>query len=291
MRKVLISSCCFTIATFFSVQYFWKQSKLKKIHDAQYNITAIIQTGPEKEALQTGYLAELLDLSVDQPTNLYLFDPKLAEKKMLSSPIIAEAQIKKMPPNVVYVDYAIRKPIARLGDYQNIAIDKEGYMFPLSPFFSPKELPEIYLGLPDFGAGVDSLGRKGGQWLTPLQDKYFLLAMEILQYLEGSPWRDGIRIKRIDVSNAFAKSLGQREIVLSTEEDLIVKATQVCTFPKTLRLCPKDYAKQMQHFLTLRKNMLDDYSRQLTDAVIPRCGKFSSRIVDLRIPHLAFVEN
>lgn len=291
MRKVLIGSCCFTIVSFFSVQYFWKQFKLKKIHDPQYTISALIQTGPEKEALQTGYLAELLDLSVDQPTNLYTFDPKLGEKKLLSSPLIAEAHIKKIAPNVIYVDYTIRKPIARIGDYQNIAIDKEGYLFPLSPFYAPKELPEIYLGLPDFGAGEDSFGRKGGQWLTPLQDKYFTLAMEILQFLEGSSWRDGIRIKRIDVSNAFAKSLGQREIVLSTEEDLIVKTTQVCTFPKMLRLCPKDYAKQMHHFLTLRKNMMDDYSRQLTDAVIPRSGKFSSRIVDLRIPHLAFVEN
>jgi hypothetical protein len=123
-----------------------------------------------------------------------------------------------------------------------------------------------------------------------LKNRHFSLALEIFQFLEGSPWREGIRIKRIDVSNAFAKSLGQREIVITTEEELIVK-NHHCVFPKILRLCPKDYAKQMHNFLVLRKNMMDDYSKQLNESVVPRSGKFTSRIVDLRIPHLAFVEN
>ncbi|HSX13755.1 MAG TPA: hypothetical protein VLE96_04970 [Chlamydiales bacterium] len=290
LRFVLIVSCCVTTLSFLSVQHFLKQSKTKKIHDPKYDITAIIQTGPEKEALQTAFLEELLELSCDRPTNLYAFDLKVAEKKILSSPLISEAHIKKIPPNIVYIDYTVRKPIARLGDYQNVAIDKDGYLFPLLPFYAPKELPEIYLGLPPFGGSEDSLGRKGGEWLTPLQNPHFQLAIEILQFLEGSPWREGIRIKRLDVSNAFAKSLGTREIVLTTEEEILVK-THLCIFPKILRLCPKNYEKQMHHFLVLRKNMIEDYSRQLTDAVIPKSGKFSSRIVDLRIPHLAFVEN
>ncbi len=290
MRKILIASCCFTFVSFFAIQYFWKQSKLEKIHNPKYFISALIQTGPEKEALQTAYLAELLELSCDAPTNLYAFDLKLGEKKLLSSPLIEEAHIKKMAPNVLYIDYSVRKPKARLGDYQNIAIDKEGFLFPISPFYAPKELPEIYLGLPDFGAEEDSFGRKGGQWLVPLQDRYFAFAMEVLHFLEGLPWKEGIRIKRIDVSNAFAKSLGTREIVIMTEEEVMIK-NQQCIFPKMLRLCPKDYMKQMHNFLGLRKKMMDDYSKQLTDAVIPRTGKFSPRIVDLRIPHLAFVEN
>jgi hypothetical protein len=290
MKKILMVSCSFTILSFFIVQHFWKQSKLKKIQDPKYNITALIQTGPEKEALQTAYLAELLDLSVDLPTNLYAFNEKIGEKKLLSSPLISEAHIKKISPNVLYIDYTVRKPIARIGDYQNVAIDQEGFLFPLSPFFAPKELPEIYLGLPAFGANEDSFERKGGMWLSSLKNRHFSLALEIFQFLEGSPWREGIRIKRIDVSNAFAKSLGQREIVITTEEELIVK-NHHCVFPKILRLCPKDYAKQMHNFLVLRKNMMDDYSKQLNESVVPRSGKFTSRIVDLRIPHLAFVEN
>lgn len=286
----LVGSCLFTIIAFSGGHFFWKQSKLKKIQDPQYHISALIQTGPEKEALQSTYLAELLDLAIDQPTNLYAFDRKLGEKKLLASPLIAEAQIKKNPPNVLYIDYSVRKPIAKLGDYQNIAIDKDGYLFPLTPFYAPKELPEIYLGLPHFNAPEDSFGRRGGAWHVPLQNKYLTLALELLHFLEASPGREGLRIKKIDVSNAFAQSLGQREIVLFTEEELIVNKAY-CIFPKMLRVSPKDYTQQMNNFLSLRKNMMEDYSRQLTDAVIPHSGKFSSRIVDLRIPHLAFVQN
>ena len=159
---------------------------------------------------------------------------------------------------------------------------------------APKELPEIYLGLPAFGESEDSLGRTGGLWQSPMRNSYLCLAFEMLQFLEGLPWREGLRIKRIDVSNAFAPSLGGREIVLFTEEDLILnrgEKSTCCTFPKMLRLSPKEYAQQMNNFLSLRKNIMEDYSKQLSSAALPQTGRFSSRIVDLRIPHLAFVEN
>lgn len=290
----LIGSTCFTFVLFISVYAFWMKSKEKKLVDQKYRISALIQTGPEREALQTAYLAELLDLSVDQPTNLYAFDLRKGEKKLLASPLIASAHIKRIPPNALYVDYEVRKPIAWLGDYQNIAIDKEGYLFPISPFFAPKELPEIYLGLPDFGEPEDASGRRGGLWQTPLQNRYLDLAFEMIHFLVGSAPRDGLRIKRIDVSNAFAPSLGQREIVLFTEEDLILDRegkAMCCVFPKMLRLSPKDYVQQMNNFLSLRKNIMEDYNKQLSCAALPQTGRFSSRIIDLRIPHLAFVEN
>ena len=60
-------------------------------------------------------------------------------------------------------------------------------------------------------------------------------------------------------------------------------------FPKILRLAPKDYAQQLGNFFSLRKNMIEDYRRQL--ASLQQGGTFSPRIIDLRIPQLAFVEN
>lgn len=285
--KILIVAISFVTVLCFGI--YWRIGTNKRIHDPKYNITAIIQTGPEKEALKSAYLVELLELSLDQPTNLYAFDLEKGEKKLLSSPLIAEAKIKRESPNILYIDYTVRKPIARLGDYQNIAIDKDGYLFPITPFFAPKELPEMILGLPAFGRDADSYGRKGGAWHVPLQNKHFSLALEILSYFEKSGSRD-FRLKRIDVSNAYAPSLGRREIVLLTEEELM-QGSNYCIFPKMLRLATKDYAQQINHFFSLRKKMIEDYSRQLGDVVIPSSGKFSSRIVDLRIPHLAFVEN
>ncbi len=267
----------------------WKHARLTS---AQYNITAIVQTGPEKEALKTSYLAELLNLSADSPRSLYSLHPKDAEKALLASPLIQSAHIQRLPPNTLYIDYQVRKPIAYIADYRNTAIDRHGYLFPVSPFLSPKELTEIYLGLPPFGASEDSSGRRGGLWRTPLNNRYLTLALDLLQTFEGSPWREGLRIKRIDVSNAFAPTLGRREIVLFTEEEFILRRDDqqlTFIFPKILRLAPKDYAQQLNNFFALRRTMVEDYRKQLATA--PTGGRFAPRIVDLRILQLAFVEN
>lgn len=289
---VLIGSTCLTLVCSLSGYAWWTKSTRSKLSDPNHKIIAIIQTGPEKEPLKTAYLAELLDLSSDRPINLYAVDLKKAQEKLLLSPLIAQADIKRLPPHSLYIDYEVRKPIARLGDYQNVAIDREGYLFPLAPFFSPKELPEIYLGLPAFGAGEDSMGRQGGLWQTPIDNRYLRLAFEILHHLQGSSWKEGLYVKRIDVSNAFASSLGQREIVLLTEEEIDLPQggkSLHCVFPKILRLAPKEYPQQLANFFALRKTMLEDYRRQM--AAVSQSGRFATRIVDLRIPQLAFVEN
>lgn len=266
--------------------------KMRRLNSEQYHITAIIQTGPEKEALKTAYLAELLGISSDAPRNLFALDLQSGEKALLSSPLIKSATLKRMPPSTLYIDYEVRRPIAYIADYKNTAIDREGYLFPIAPFLSPKELTEIYLGLPPFSAPEDSYGRKGGLWRTPLQNRYLTLALDLLQTFEGSPWKEGLRIKRIDVSNAYAPTLGRREIVLFTEEEFSIRQQdqeRTFVFPKILRLAPRDYATQLAHFFSLRKSMSEDYRRQL--AHLDTSARFTPRIIDLRISHLAFVEN
>ncbi len=274
----LIGSTLFTLTVSLVGYALWNQHRNERLRSEKYRIASIIQTGPEKEALKTVYLAELLGLSVDHPTQLYALDLKKAEAKLLSSPLIAHAKIRRMPPATLYIDYEVRKPVAWLADYKNMAVDKEGYLFPVAPFFSPKYLPEIYLGL-----------TSSASW--HIKSPSFNLALQILQFLETAPWKEGLRIKRIDVSNAFAPSLGQREIVLFTEEELSFRQETnevLCIFPKILRLAPKDYSQQLNNFFSLRRTMMEDYRRQLAD--IKTGGRFAPRIVDLRIPQLAFVE-
>ena len=288
----LVGSTCLTLALSLGVFWGYRHWKLKRMTDEKCRIVAIVQTGPEKEALKSAYLAELLNLSADVPTQLYALDLKQALNKLLASPLIVNAEIKRVPPGTLFIDYTVRKPLALLSDYSNTAIDREGCLFPVAPFFSPKQLPEIYLGLPSFGATEDSMGRKGGAWQTPLKNRYLTLALDILKFLEESPWKEGMRIKRIDVSNAFAPSLGQREIVLIAEDELSFQTEQkefVCIFPKILRLAPKDYRLQLGNFFSLRRTMLDDYKRQLVS--MKEGGRFSPRIIDLRIPQLAFIDN
>lgn len=288
----LIGSTVLTFSLSLTGFFYWKKIRHQRLLDPRYRITSIIQTGPEKDALRTSYLAELLDLSVDRPISLYGLNLKKAKEKLLASPLIATAQIKAIYPSTVYIDYEVRRPVAWLCDYQNVAVDREGYLFPVVPFLSPKELPEIYLGLPPFGKPEDAFGREGASWKKPLENPYFKLALEILEHLQTGPWREGFHVKRIDVSNAFAKSLGSREIVLFTEEELLVtkEGREVsCIFPKILRLAPKEYPQQLTHFMALKKGMMEEYRKQLVTS--PDAGRFALRIVDLRIPQLAFVEN
>lgn len=274
----LIGSTLLTLALSLTGYGLWKKERREKLQSPAYRVTSIIQTGPEKEALKTSYLAELLGLSFDKPTQLYAIHPKKAAETLLGSPLIAHAKVKRLPPATLYIDYEVRKPIARLGDFQNMAIDQEGYLFPITPFFSPKRLPEIYLGCPEeIGSCIES--------------PQFKLALEILQFLEKAPWKEGLIIQRIDVSNAFRGSLGQREIVLFTEEELSARKENreiVCIFPKILRLAPKDYVQQLNNFFSLRRAMMEDYKKQLS--TLQEGGRFAPRIIDLRIPQLAFVE-
>ena len=191
----------------------------KRVQDDAYKILSIIQTGPQKEALKSTYLAELMDLSIDRPTNLYLFDTALAEKKLLTSPLIQKAKVKKYKPGSIYVDYSIRQPIAWLYDYENTVIDQEGRIFPVYPFLSPKTLPEIYLGIhEDLPLQND--------WQNALVGKYVELALKTLSLLSDPRLRDFFDVVRIDVSNAYAESYGKREIVLLTEDKLKIPYNQ-----------------------------------------------------------------
>lgn len=287
----LIGSTSLTLLLSWGGFSLYRDWKVKRMTSPEYRIISIIQTGEEKGALKTAYLAELLHLSVDEPSQLYAFDLRQAQAKLLSSPLISEAKVKRIPPGTLYIDYKVRKPVAMLADYANTAIDKEGYLFPAAPFLSPKQLPEIYLGLPAFGAPEDAMGRKGGQWRTPLKNRHLALAFEVWEFLQEFHQQDGMRVQRIDVSNAFAPSLGQREIVVKIEDELVLQRSEkelVCIFPKLLRLAPKDHRLQLANFFSLRRNMLDDYRRQL--ATLNEGGLFALRIIDLRIPQLAFID-
>lgn len=276
----LIGSTLLTSCLGVSGLILWKKTRRSHLIDPRYRISAIVQTGPEKEALKTSYLAELLGLSVDQPVSLYAFSLKKAKEKLLASPLIAAASVTAIFPSTLYIDYEVRKPIAWLADYQNIALDEEGYLFPIVPFLSPKELPEIYLGLAPFGTPG------GGAWNVPLTQQTFHLSLEILREAQS---QEGFSLKRIDVSHAFSSSLGTREVVLFTEEEIRLEQESYF-FPKILRLSPQNYQQQLAHFLILRRGILEEYKKQLSSSS-QRGGKFTPRIIDLRIPELAFVEN
>lgn len=251
----------------------------KRLQDDQYRIVAIVQRTPQQESLKTSYLAEWLDLSLDQPINLYQFNTKEAERKLLACPLIKQATIQKIRPGTLYIQYHMRTPFAYLGDYANTALDTEGYIFPVRPFFTPKKLPVIHLG-------VEGLEGKWGSCL--IEQERLKLAFQILKSLKA--WgEESIYIKQIDVADAYADSYGQRQVVIALE--ISPEGTPLDESSRRLfllRLNTEHYRQNLANFFVLR-NYLTQWQASKTSQTQ---GRLASKpvIIDLRIPHLAFIK-
>jgi hypothetical protein len=225
----------------------WQLYHLSQNRARTTYVCRIVQTGPQREALKTAYLAELLHISTDQPTLASHFNLQVAKSRLLASPVIEEATVKLQELETIYIDYTVRQPIAWLYDFENTALDKNGYPFPVYPFFTPKKLPEVYVGMPHM-----TYGRQ-------LCDRRVELALRLLSVAEPD-----LEVIRLDVSKAFEKSLGQKEVVMMVKSG---------GFIKTLRLTPKNFSQELKNYLELK------------DQLLPK-----PQVIDLRIAKLAFVE-
>ncbi len=251
-------------------------------------VEAIVQTGPQKEALKIEYLAELLNLSSDRPCKVAAFHVDKAKSALLRSPLIASAEVKLIKPSTVYVDYTVRQPVAWLEDYENVVIDKEGYPFPFTPFFAPKNLPALYFGWGAFGGETAS-----AQWGRPLRGKEVSLGFDILNALASLADSNLCRVVRIDLSHAFADSYGMREIVLSIEDTMVIHSQGEdvhYVIPRLLRLSTKNYAEGLGNYLKLRERLLEEEQHKLalSSPEGPRV-RLQEQVLDFRLGQLAFI--
>jgi hypothetical protein len=281
---ILVSVGLISGSAFFGVIYY---QHIKELYgnDDQFRIVAVVQTTPEQESLKTVYLAELMDLSVDRPLNLYRFNGRDARRKLLASPLIKEARVKRIRPGTVYVDYSLRKPIAFLSDYTNTALDAEGFAFPFKPFFTPKRLPEIILGVP-----IGEKSVTNSIWGQQIKSKEMELALGLMQHLQKIGGIEASFVRSIDVSDAFATSLGQRQIVLVLEEQIEKNLNGKVIFqtlPQIVRLNSEHYKQSLANYKILREEIgkQDD----LVDTSVIK--KLPTRIIDLRLPHLGYISS
>jgi hypothetical protein len=270
----IVASMFFTGVVGYKIK---ERSHLKE--KERQTITKILQRGSQKEALSSRYLAEVLSLSIDRPSLAKNFDLTLAAKKLCSSPVIEKAKVFLQQTDTLVVDYETRRPAALLYDYTNIALDAAGVPFPLFPFYSPKNLTEIFLG-----EGVVL------QWNKAIAHPKLELALKLYKILSLAPFA----LKRIDVSEAFADTLGKRQIVLILEESFKMPwQTQeiTCILPRILRLNTKDYLQELGNYLVLR----DDE----TLAFDPETAKFDAgakvallpkQVIDFRVANMAFIK-
>lgn len=146
-----------------------------------------------EEVLRPEIVAEWLDLSRDKPVNLYAINLKKAQKLLERKFMVKQAKLGRQPPSTLVVNVEMRSPVALVGERSNIAIDEEGQVFPLIPFYTPKKLPKLFTG----------------------KRENFKIAQRVLKWLDSHDKLDKIRL--IDVTKADASSLGVREVVIASE--------------------------------------------------------------------------
>ncbi|MDN3509304.1 MAG: hypothetical protein P0S93_04740 [Candidatus Neptunochlamydia sp.] len=223
VRFVLL--VCFSllcIGTFYYTLSYFEQRK-----PVRTPIKVIAQTGSIKEGLKTDFLAELLDLSVDNPKHL---STEEVEEILERSPLIKKVSASYLNSETLYVDYTLRHPVFALIDIENAALDLEGYLFPLNPYFTPKKLPELYLGLKEIILFGESL-----------QGKEMALATELYHLLKGE-------INRIDLSHINESSLGKKEIV-------VVLELPNSSARHILRLSTKRYQEELHDYQALQSTV------------------------------------
>jgi len=258
-----------------------RKLKKNKLISTKYNIKTIAQSQNDI-TLDVNYLAELMSLSSNKPTNIFLFDENKARENLLSSPMIKEAKIKKIKPNCIFVDYKIRKPIAYLYDFENIAIDEDGYIFPINPFYLPSDFCKFFLNVDEF---------KG---FEKIDSKKAIYALDIYKNLKNSGFADLVRIKVLDTSRLEFESYGKREILLFIEEEIKVRKNQkdrIVIFPTILRLALNNYLEQIGNYISLREKILKDYENQIKSIDLENeIVKFKPKTIDLRLSKLAFID-
>jgi hypothetical protein len=253
---IVLSTLVVTPSIYTGIRFFQKM-RARHLTSPSYQIRSIVQTSSIRRALNTAFFAERLGLAVDLVQNIYEFDRALGEQELLKSAVIKAVQIKKQYPDTLYIDYEMRIPLVKIGDYQNVALDEEKIVFPIIPFFKARKVPEIYLG----EGGEEVLYNK------VLRHPKIDFALDLLHVLEEVFKEESLIIERIDVANLFACSYGRREVIV------VVKGHKGRHF---LRLQTKEFEKQIANYLSLKKVLDQEGCKE--------------RVVDLRIDNLAYID-
>lgn len=180
-------------------------------------ITAIAQKSLDNQPLKSVFLAECLGLDVDHPLFFYQLDKEAGKKALEAVPVIANADIRRVFPSTLYIDYELRTPIAFLRDYSNTALDSSGHLFPFYPFFTPKCLPDIYIGCQDKDSSADWQVLNKALKRSADKGERLALALEVLLEAQEILKEQNASLSLIDVSASQNPSLGQQQIVVSLQ--------------------------------------------------------------------------
>lgn len=183
LRSSFLWVLCSTIAISATAWGGWfsylKWDQMRK-ESTEYPILKIVSQNRKIPVL---VLAETLEI---EGKNLYSFNLKKGEMRLLSIPCLETATIERRPPDTIVVDYKTRTPFAIVGDY---FVDKEGFLFEKKYYSSQPLLCSLVLsGTPE------------------MKQKQFDLAKTVLEEFP--------RLEVIDVRWAYEDTLGRRQVIV-----------------------------------------------------------------------------
>lgn len=262
--------------------FYFLRNREKRLQDSHYDIVAIVQQSRSVDQVKCACLAEMLQLSVNKPSNLLRFDLAAAKKKLLEFSPISEVEIKKIAPGTLYIEYLMREPVAYIGDYSNAAIDNNGFVFPFKPYYTPKNIPTYFLGISHIPSNK--------LWGRSLNEEQHRIAFDVHQMIKHNFSQDRLTIRSIDVSRAFAESSGQREVIVAiTEAVTHTYQGKIRRFycPRLLRLTANEFSQQLANYQQLRPHL--SANLQLNESSWP--PKPYEVVIDMRVPKLAFIKS
>lgn len=247
---IIAVSVCITCAILFGGATGYHSFEKKQQEKKRGVIDKIVQANGQGNALATSFFAEVLGLSIDEPTILASLDLEEGEKRLLQTAVVKTAHLKRVFPSTLFINYEIREPFVYSGDFANTAIDKEGVFFPPLPYISHKKIPTVYLdALPDSTI-----------WGEKISDSDLKFIEKLVTLFPAQ------EVESIDLSKREAMSLGQKQIVVVIREG---KKRHI------LRLTPRRYTEEIRNYYALKKDLLNTPSLA---------------IIDLRLPDVAYLE-
>lgn len=192
-------------------------------------LTTLIQKTSFSTPLSPRFFSDYLMLNPNGKwLELSKLDEKKIEQKLKEFPIFEKIQAHIIRTGELEIAYDLKKTQFLLADFTNLAIDPKGFIFPLKPFFPPKKIPQVYLGIQKVDWKIKNNIKK---------------ALEIQAFLEQI-LDDGIEIELIDLAKQEHPVASLKQIVVTLNYQGI---------KHYLRLSPDHLEKALLRYLALYK--------------------------------------
>lgn len=203
--------------------------KKNETRNPRYLLRRVFINSPQEEHVPPDLFLHLLKDNIDRVS---LYDIRLSnlEEKLMEFPIFEKATVALSFPDALEITYQMKKPFMFLQDVENAALDQRGVLIPFHPYYSPKNLPQLYLKV-----DTSSL-----TWGSPLQSQKLQFAAEVYNFLDKNFSRNW-EMKSIDLQDIQNEEGRNQQFVVTLKNTANQSEWR-------LKLNPKNYDAQLIRF-------------------------------------------